>query len=103
MRLPFSFGTRYGLPSGTNAFFEDECNGVVIAIYFQMVREASQGRFFFSHIVNIPVAKMESLLSSFHCRCGACFSMRFYLPSFTRALQKVNPGACRLSFLTEPL
>ena len=31
------FHFSYGLPSGTNAFFEDECQGVVVAIYFQMV------------------------------------------------------------------
>lgn len=49
----------YGLPSGTNAFFEDECRGIVIAIYFQMVWSMMFNAFLFAFFFT-RIAKSEA-------------------------------------------
>ncbi|CAB9503285.1 rectifier potassium channel 2 [Seminavis robusta] len=49
----------YGLPNGTNAFFENQCPDIVVAIYFQMVWSMMFNAFLFAFFF-ARIAKCES-------------------------------------------
>ncbi|CAB9514290.1 rectifier potassium channel 2 [Seminavis robusta] len=49
----------YGLPNGTNAFFENQCPDIVVAIYFQMVWSMMFNAFLFAFFF-ARIAKSES-------------------------------------------